>query len=263
METAAVKVEKGQFLWHELLTNDTDAAIDFYTHVIGWKTQPYDFEGAEGPAYTMWLAGESPVGGVMQIDPKTMGDVRPQWTGYVRTPDVDATLKKAKKLGGSVVAEPIDVPTVGRMAGLADPQGASIWILTPSSTEPMPEPPRVRSFTWNELATTDSAAAFDFYRQLFDWEIQDEMDMGDGLMYRMFGQGDKMYGGIYNKPPDMPAPPHWLYYVNIDGLETAIERVKERGGQIVNGPMEVPGGDRIVQCLDPEGVAFALHETKK
>lgn len=262
METTAVKVTKGQFLWHELLTTDTDAAIDFYTHVVGWKTQPYSFEGAEGPPYTMWLAGEAPVGGVMPIDPNTMGDVPPHWESYILTPNVDETLEKAKALGGSVLVEPLDVPTVGRMAGLVDPQGATIWVMTPGSSEPMPEPPRVGSFTWNELATTDSAAAFEFYRQLFDWEKQDELDMGEGWMYRMFGQQGKMYGGIYNKPPDMPAPPHWLYYASVQGLDAAIERVKERGGQILNGPMEVPGGDRIVQCMDPQGAAFALHESK-
>lgn len=263
METTAVKVKGGQFLWHELLTSDTDAAIDFYTHVIGWKTQPYDPEGADGPSYTMWVAGESPVGGVMQIDPETMGDIPPHWMAYVHTPDVDAAIRRAKDLGGSVLAEPMEVPTVGRMAGLADPQGATFWILSPSSDEPMPEPPRLGSFTWNELATTDSAAAFDFYRQLFDWEKQEELDMGDGWMYRMFGQKDRMYGGIYKKPPDLPAPPHWLFYVNVDDLEAALGRVEERGGQVLNGPMEVPGGDRTAQCLDPQGIAFALHETKK
>ena len=262
MEAPATKVKQGQFLWHELLTGDAEAAIAFYQHVIGWNTQKYDFAGNEGPEYTMWLAGETPVGGVMQIDPQTMGNIPPSWTGYIHAADVDATLQKAGSLEGSVIAEPMDIPTVGRMAGIADPQGAVIWVLQPGSSEPMPEAPDLGSFSWNELATTDSAAAFDFYRQLFGWKQVDDMDMGGGWMYRMFGQGEKMYGGIYNKPADMPAPPHWLYYVKVADLDAALERVKERGGQVASGPMEVPGGDVVATCMDPEGVAFALHQTK-
>ena len=257
----AQKNTGGNFLWHELLTTDSNAAIDFYKDVVGWNTQAYDFEGNEGPAYTMWVAGSTPVGGVMQIDPKTMGEMPPMWNAYVYTPDVDATIRRAKELGGSVVVDPMEVPTVGRMAGLADPQGAVLWILQPSSSEEMPGAPREGSFTWNELATTDYEAASDYYNSLFGWKNFDDMDMGGGMIYRMFGQGDKMYGGMYNKTPDMQMPPHWLFYANVRDINAALERVKENGGQVLNGPMEVPGGDRIAQCLDPQGAAFALHES--
>jgi uncharacterized protein len=263
METRATDIGHSTFLWHELLTRDRDKAVEFYTYVIGWDTQAYDFQGNEGPEYTMWAAGGVPVGGVMEIDEETMGDMQPGWSGYVHTPDVDATLRKAKELGGSVPGEPMDIPTVGRMAELTDPQGATLWVLAPTPSESMPEPPASGSFSWNELATTDYEAAFDFYRRLFGWRQWDDMDMGDGFMYRMFGEGEQMYGGIYNKPPEMPAPPHWTFYVIVDDIDAALERVKERGGQVLNGPMEVPGGDRVAQCLDPEGAAFGLHERMK
>jgi uncharacterized protein len=261
MEKTATRVETGQFIWHELLTNDSEATIDFYGHVIGWATQAYDFQGQEGPPYTMWLAGGVPVGGVMQIDRQTMGEMAPGWTGYVHVPDVDAVLRQVRALGGSVTTEPMDIPTVGRMAGLVDPQGASFWVMTPiAGSEPMPEPPELGSFSWNELATTDFSAAFDFYRRLFGWKQWDDMDIGGGMTYRMFGHGEQMYGGIYNKPSDMPAPPHWLYYVKIGDIDAALDRVRERGGQVLNGPDEVPGGDRVAQCLDPHRVGFGLHE---
>lgn len=262
MATTRTGVERGQFLWHELVTSDLEPAIDFYTNVIGWRTEAYDFQGHEGPAYTMWIAGESPVGGVMQIDRATMGDIPPGWIGYVQTPDVDATVEQAKNLGGSVIAEPMDLPTVGRMAGLADPQGATFWILAPSG-EPMREPQEPGTFSWNELATTNYGAAFDFYSRLFGWRQWDDEDVGGGMIYRMFGQGDKMYGGIFNKTADMPGPPHWLYYVKVSDIEAAIVRVTERGGKVLNGPMEVPGGDRVAECVDPQGAGFALHEIKK
>ena len=262
MESTATRVDRGTFVWHELLANDLDAAVDFYRHVIGWNTKKYDFPGNDGPDYTMWIAGEAPVGGVMQIDKETMGDMPAGWTGYVHAPDVDATLRQAKDLGGSVLAEPMDLATVGRMAGLIDPQGASFWVLAPAPSEPIPEPPASGTFYWNELATTNYEAAYEFYHRLFGCRHWDDIDMGGGFMYRMFGHGEKMYGGMYNKTPDVPAS-NWMFYVTVDDIEGAVDRVRERGGRVIDGPMEVPGGDRVAMCRDPEGNAFGLHEGKK
>jgi uncharacterized protein len=66
-------------------------------------------------------------------------------------------------------------------------------------------------------------------------------------------------GGVMTKPKEVPAP-RWQYYFNVGDIDAATARVKERGGQILNGPMEVPGGSWIVQCTDPQGALFALLE---
>ena len=68
---------------------------------------------------------------------------------------------------------------------------------------------------------------------------------------------------MFNKPKEMPGPPFWLYYVRVDDVHKSVEKVKELGGQVLNGPMEVPGGDHVAQCMDPQGAAFALYSTKK
>jgi predicted enzyme related to lactoylglutathione lyase len=62
------------------------------------------------------------------------------------------------------------------------------------------------------------------------------------------------------KPADRPGRSNWLYYVHVPSLDEALAQVKKGGGQVVNGPMEVPDGDRIAQCMDPQGALFALHE---
>ena len=84
------------------------------------------------------------------------------------------------------------------------------------------------------------------------------MDMGDMGFYQTFGRGAQPLGGIFNGPPDMPGV-GWLLYVRVPDVDAAAETVKAGGGRILNGPMEVPGGDRICQCMDPQGVAFAVH----
>jgi hypothetical protein len=108
--------------------------------------------------------------------------------------------------------------------------------------------------------TTDQTGAFTFYNTLFGWEKGEATDMGPMGIYQVFGRRGRSLGGMFNKPPQMPAPPHWMLYVRVPDVDKATERVKALGGKILNGPMDVPGGDRIVQCMDPQGAAFALHQ---
>jgi predicted enzyme related to lactoylglutathione lyase len=118
-------------------------------------------------------------------------------------------------------------------------------------------------FCWSELLTSDGAAAFEFYSKLFGWKILEEMDMGPMGKYRIYGLGEKRLGGMMTTPRGTPMPPAWLYYVSTNGLDAAIARATRKGARVMNGPMDVPGGGRIAQLLDPQGAAFALHQPPK
>ncbi len=249
---------RGRFMWYELLTRDPGSAIDFYADVVGWGTQ--EWEGGESP-YTMWTANEAPVGGVMELPREAVdAGAPPHWLAYIGTPDVDATLARANELGASPIWGPLDVPTVGRMAGVCDPQGAVFAVYTPATPPAEDEtPPSQGRFSWHELATTDWEAAWGFYSELFGWVKTDAMDMGEGNMYQMYGRGSFPLGGMYNKPPEVPGPAAWMLYAMVPDVNAAVEAVREEGGQVLNGPMEVPGGDLVAQCMDPQGAAFAVH----
>lgn len=250
----------GYFVWYELLTKDPKAAIAFYTDFVGWKTQPF----AESGDYTMWVGSQGPLGGVMKLPDEAakMGSP-PHWMANVQVADVDATASLAKKLGGKVYKEPSDIPTVGRFAVIADPQGAAIAIFKPNTVMTLHDSSKEGEFCWNELVTSDSAAAFKFYSQIFGWKLLQEMDMGPMGTYRTFGVGDKQLGGMMTTPKGAPMPPMWLYYLETRDLDVAIGRATKKGAKITNGPMEVPGGGRIAQFMDPQGVAFALHQGPK
>ena len=125
------------------------------------------------------------------------------------------------------------------------------------------DPSKSGEFCWNELMTTDSSAAFNFYSQLFGWKILQEMDMGPIGVYRVFGIGDRQMGGIMTVPKGSGLPPMWIYYTETPDLDAALERAKKRGATVMNGPMDVPGGGRIAQLKDPQGAAFALHEAPR
>jgi hypothetical protein len=106
--------------------------------------------------------------------------------------------------------------------------------------------------------TTDNAAALEFYKTLFGWEFKSDFDMGPMGKYLMYGQGERTYGGIMNRPKEVPTSA-WVYYVHVDDIEAAVARATAKGGKLMNGPMDVPGGDRVAQLSDPQGAWFALH----
>jgi hypothetical protein len=248
----------GRFIWYELMTPDTAGAKAFYGQVVGWNSQ--DMPMPDG-TYSVLEADGAGVGGMMDFPPEAKSQgVPPNWTGYVAVDDVDATADKAASLGGSVLRPPQDIPGIGRFAIIADPGGAVLAIMTPVPPEqPRPElAPGTRGRTdWHELYASDLEKASSFYAELFGWRKDSDMDMGEMGPYRLFANQDGQIGGMMRKPDQVPTPA-WLYYFQVGDIDAAAERVKASGGQVLNGPMEVPGGDWIVQAQDPQGAMFAL-----
>jgi uncharacterized protein len=251
----------GRFVWYELLTTDPKAAIAFYSDVVGWKTQAW-----ENGDYTMWVGSQGPLGGVSVLPEaaKQMG-APPYWQANVEVADVDRSMVLAKERGGKILVQPQDVPTVGRFCVIADPQGAAIALFTPASAMTSHDSSKPGEFSWHELMTSDHEAAFRFYQELFGWERLGEFDMGAAMgKYLLWGRGAKQLGGMMTMPKEMKTPdgktvpPSWMYYVTTDDLDAALGRAKAKDVRVLNGPMEVPGGQRIVQLMDPQGAAFAL-----
>jgi predicted enzyme related to lactoylglutathione lyase len=243
------------------MTSDVNAAVDFYTQVVDWGVTPW--EGGDMP-YTMWTVGNVPIGGVMAIPQEVVAQgAPPHWLAYIGTTDVKATVARAVELGGRIKMDTTEIPSAGSFAVLIDPQGAAFAVYTPAGDAPGHEgPPNEREFSWHELTTTDYEAAFSFYADLFGWHKADAVDMGELGIYQMYGRNELPLGGIFNKPAEIPGPLFWLYYIMVPDVKAGVEKIKELGGQILNGPMEVPGGDLIAQCLDPQGAAFAIHSKK-
>jgi predicted enzyme related to lactoylglutathione lyase len=248
----------GRFVWYEHITKDPKAAIAFYSDVIGWQTQPF----GEGGDYTMWAGSQGPLGGVIGLPEQAakMG-APPHWMGHVQVENVDASAALVKELGGQIHHGPEDIPTVGRFAVIADRQGAFLSIFQPSGDlMKLHDASKPGEFCWSELVTSDSAAAFAFYAKLFGWKVIEDMNMGDMGNYRVFGLGDIRVGGMMAVPKGSKMPPMWGYYTQVSNLDAAIERATKRDAKVLNGPMEVPGGARIAQLLDPQGAVFALHQ---
>jgi predicted enzyme related to lactoylglutathione lyase len=256
----AVSTLLGRPVWDELMTTDTAAAETFYKKVVGWMSAPFD--ASPTPYTTFKRSGDVQVAGLMKT-PEGM-NMPPFWAMYVAVPKLEEAVAHIKRLKGSELSPVIEVPTVGRLQMMKDPQGAAFYIIEPTSREERPETaPEVGEASWHELMTTDATAAMKFYNEVFGWQPSEALDMGSMGKYQMFNRPHGMIGGMMNKPPEMAqVPPHWVIYFRVPDINAAAERIKANGGKILNGPMEVPGGDWVLNAMDPQGAAFGLHARK-
>lgn len=242
---------RGRFVWHELLTPNKASAHDFYSKAVGWAKQAWE----QDPSYTMFAAASGPLGASIESR-----EDAPHWRPYIGTLDVDETVATATRLGAKVLTPPTSLPNAGRFAVLEDPHGAKVGVHS-SPTESRPETPAVYGeFYWHELATTtDPVAAFAFYKELFGWDEARRYDMGPMGVYLVFSRNGREIGGMFDKGKQgLPGGANWVGYVRVPNMDAAVATVKAERGTLLNGPMEVPGGDWIAQFSDPHGAFFAV-----
>ena len=259
---------RGDFIWYELMTPDPERSKTFYDAVVGW-----DIGKAEAAYNGYRMIGRSDsgfAGGVLPLtDEMQQHGARPTWLGYLHVEDVDASVASIEQAGGKALMPAFDIPNVGRVAMVPDPQGAPFYIMKPippandphakSDVFSVDQPQRVR---WNELATSDPDAGLDFYRRQFGWGQEGDMDMGEMGKYRFIQSNGVNIGAIMRKPPQLPVS-SWTYYIGVDDIDRAADAIKASGGQVLNGPMEIPGGEFALNGLDPQGASFGLVGPRK
>jgi predicted enzyme related to lactoylglutathione lyase len=243
-----------QFAWYELLTTDVAAARAFYGHIVEWQAK----DTAAAFPYTVFCADKVEIGGLMALPPDAgrMG-ATPRWVGYVAVDDIDAAVDRLRRLGGSVFVPPTD-SNIGRVSIVADPQTANFGMVSGLTRGGVAaESSELGQVSWQELFAADGKSAFAFYSELFGWEAAiGEKDLLDS--YQRIAVGGRTIGGMFTKLPRVPVP-FWLYYFEVADIAVAVTRVKEGGGRVVQGPMELFGGTWIARCIDPQGAMFSLQ----
>ncbi len=251
------------FIWYELFTSDTAAAKKFYGHVVGWTTVD---SGQADKDYQILMAKDQGVGGMLAIpNDDANKDAKPRWLGYIHVADVDHAVRQLTAVGGHVHWPATDIPGVGRIARVSDPQGAEFYVMDP---KPMDAKGNAKSTafaegvpghcSWNELQTTNAADALKFYKEHFGWSSLRSMDMGPMGSYHVISADAKTdLGGMMNLPPECQGPA-WRFYFCVDDIDTAMARVSAAGGAVLSGPHQVPGGGWVIQAKDPQACQFAL-----
>lgn len=252
---------QGSWVWYELMSPDPVGAKAFYEAVVGWSfVDPAPQTGGYG---FIANADGGMTGGLLELSSDMIEHgARACWLGYIGVDDVDASLIAITAAGGAVLMPARDVPMAGRIALAADCCGAAFYIMTPT---PPPGGGESTSFSvslpgrcsWNELMSGNVDNALAFYTGLFGWTRPEPMDMGEFGKYHFIEHDGIPIGAIMQKMPQVPMP-MWSHYFRVPSIAAAAQVVTAKGGQIVNGPMEVPGDDWIVQGIDPQGAFFSL-----
>jgi len=249
---------QGDFVWYELMTTDADAAQAFYEPLLGWS---FADSGTPDVDYRIGSMAGTEVVGMMQLSEEMQqSGARPAWIGYIAVGDIGASIAALKDKGGQLLMGPNHLDGVGHMAMVADPQGAPFYLMQPEgegSESFAKHAPRDGHCAWNELVTDDPDAAGDFYSALFGWQKGEAMDMGELGLYQMYNHADYGLGAMMARPEQMPVS-LWCYYFRVPEIGAAKAYIETNGGQVVNGPMEVPGGEFALQAVDPQGAIVSL-----
>jgi predicted enzyme related to lactoylglutathione lyase len=248
----------GRFVWYELTTTDANAATRFYSYVVGWNAEVMPMEGFD---YTVLKMGDKQVAGLFVLPSEEPGArMPPMWIGYVAVPDVDASAETVKRLGGSVVRAPGDIPNIGRFAIAGDQAGAGFALFKGIPPEggfepaPMDQP---GFCAWHELIAGDLDREWAFYEGLFGWTKAQAMEMPGAGLYQMFQADGRMIGGMMTRPADVPMS-LWGFYFMVPDIDAAVERIDGAGGKVIMPPMLVPGDLWAMKGIDPQGAIFSL-----
>jgi predicted enzyme related to lactoylglutathione lyase len=237
----------GTFSWAELATSDQDAAKHFYSAVFGWTYD--DRPLGDGQTYSMAQRDALNVAAIFTSDQP------PHWNCYVTVASAAEATAKAGEAGATVLAEPFDVFTAGRMAVIQDPTGAALCLWQPGENIGASLVNTPGAMTWNDLVTPDPQAAADFYGALFGWTTEEIPDAGG---YRVIKNGERANGGIMPLDPRLgDAPANWMPYFGHEDVDRLLGEVGDLGGQVLNGPMRMPQGS-IAVLGDPQGAVFAV-----
>jgi uncharacterized protein len=249
------ELKPGTFCHVELGTSDSAAAKTFYSQLFGW-------DYADNPMgtgfYTMLRLEGKDVGGMYELMPEMKAQgIPPHWLSYVLVESADESAEKAKAAGATLMKEPFDVYTIGRMAVIQDPTGAVFALWEPKEHKGSGIYNVPNTFCWNELGTNDTQKAGEFYSEVFGW-TRDTQNFGP-MEYTMFKNGDRSAGGMYKITPEMgPMPPNWLVYFAVDDCDAKVQKATELGANVMMPPDDIPGVGRFAVLADPQGAAFAV-----
>jgi predicted enzyme related to lactoylglutathione lyase len=245
--------EHGVPSWIDLGTPDIVKTGEFYSALFGWTVQ----QGPpEAGGYSIAELRGRPVAGLgPQQNPGP-----PYWSTYVNVDDADKAVAAATEAGGTVIVPPMDVMDAGRMAFFTDPVGAVIGVWQPNAHTGAGIVNEPGTLTWNELVTTDTAAAQSFYAKVFGWGA---VTHGEGAgAYTEFQVAGRSIAGMMQRPAEMPEmPPYWGVYFDVADVDATAKRVGELGGTLFMPPRDIEPG-RFAVAADPSGAMFSVMTPK-
>ncbi len=245
-------VQNGQALWLDLITEDAEAATNFYTELFGWEIGP-----GEGTPRIIRNRGKD-IGVMYEINDELPGTPESQWLVGIVTEDVDAAVSAARKAGGTILRPVTEVQGSGKFAVIRDPQGAIVILGRPSRD--LGGPREAGFFVWAELWTDDVDGATKFYEAVLGFQRKSiERPGGEYEVFQYEGVTRTGLVPIENKK----IRPVWAPYIGVEDIDDIVTRTTELGGRIVLPPRDHPTGPRIALIEDPSRAMIFVVELPK
>ena len=248
----------GTFCWPELATTDQKSAASFYRALFEWDVNEQPI--GPGGTYAMFQVRGKPIAAAYTLRPEERAHgVPPHWGSYISVASADESAKRAKELGGKILAEPFDVMDAGRMTVVEDPVGA-VFMLWQAKRHPgamiLGE---TGTLCWTELITRDPKAALSFYNRLFGWSSK--LGTDGGGEYHELSNGRHPQGGIMALRPEMGnMPPAWTPYFGVENCDAAAKKATQLGGRVYMQPTDIPKVGRFAVIADPQGAVFDIYQ---
>jgi predicted enzyme related to lactoylglutathione lyase len=264
--------------WIDTTQPDPAAAVEFYGGLFGWELEDMMPPGAEGQYFIARLRGRD-VAAVSSVPPGA--PAMASWNTYVCVASADETAARATQAGGRAISEPFDVMDAGRMAILADPEGAVFSLWEPRRRVGAQIVNEHGTVNFNGVNTRDPERARAFYREVFGWEVLDAG--GGGGMWTLPGYADfleRSDPGLRRRMAESGAPEgfadvvatmvplgedqaevpaHWSVTFGVDDADEIARRAGELGGEVVVPPTDAPWV-RMTVLRDPQGASFIASQ---
>ncbi len=252
--TEMTTYKPGTPCWIDLGSPDLEASVGFYGDLFAWEVPEAENSEQTG-GYRQAMKSGRAVGGIM---PLMQEGQPPAWSTYISVESADAVAAAVRDAGGSVLAEPMDVLDLGRMAIFADPEGAVFGVWQPGAFAGAGVVNEADTLVWNELNSRDPSGAKEFYGAVFGWGFE-ERQFETGT-YTSILVGEDTVGGMIDISDRVPeeVPAHWLVYFATDDADAAVQKARDGGGDVPFGPVDIAEVGRIAVIRDPAGAVFAV-----
>ncbi|MEE4173393.1 MAG: VOC family protein [Xanthomonadales bacterium] len=250
----------GRFIWHDLLTDDVEAAETFYGDLLGWQFEKTTRPGG-GPYTLILTASGQVVGGMLEVDDPGNGQDFSRWLGYYAVPDVDAATDSVVRSGGEVILAPREIGDVARASAVLDPDGAVVGLLTSRAGYPVERPVRATGeVAWNELVAAEPEAMAALYSSLVSGAVTEEA-RGE-FTYRFLESDGRPRAGVIARPNE-GLKPLWLTYFAVEDVQAVSARAISLGGQRLLAPDREFRDGRVAFVSDPGGAVLGLLEQER
>lgn len=243
----------GQVVWRDLVSPDPKISAEFYKKVFGWTATQ---TGTDDHPYWIFKSNGKPVSGMylMSEDRKNAGGV---WIPYFSISSLEDFIPKSRTAGSNIVVKPVELSGRGKVALLSDPQGSFFAIIKSSNGDPARSDPADFDFLWNELWSNDMQKSADFYKTIFNSQIEDKKD--DARSYIVIKNNGKLSSGIMKNPAE-DAKSNWVQYVRVSDVKNIEQKVKDAGGRVIIAADSTIRNGTVSVFLDPTGAPIAIQK---